>query len=57
MISLPAFGIVGSPPVLKPGRPILPGPGKRLGCPAPPGRGNDDLLISTAVTAHLDEIN
>jgi hypothetical protein len=57
MISLPAFGIIGSPPVLKPGRPILPGPGKRLGCPAPPGRGNDDLLISTAVIAHLDEIN
>jgi hypothetical protein len=35
---------------------VLPGPGKRLRWSVPPSRGHDDLLISTALTARLDEI-
>jgi hypothetical protein len=36
---------------------VLPGPGKLLRWSVPPSRGHDDLLISTALTARLDEID
>jgi hypothetical protein len=36
---------------------VLPGPEKLLRWSVPPGRGHDDLLISTALTARLDEIH
>ena len=36
---------------------VLPGPGKLLRWSVPAGRGHDDLLISTALTARLDEID
>jgi hypothetical protein len=36
---------------------VLPGPGKLLRWRVPPSRGHDDLLISTALTARLDEID
>ena len=35
----------------------LPGPGKLLRWSVPASRGHDDLLISTALTARLDEID
>ena len=34
---------------------VLPGPGKLLRWSVPASRGHDDLLISTALTARLDE--
>jgi hypothetical protein len=36
---------------------VLPGPGKQLRWSVPANRGHDDLLISTALTARLDEID
>ncbi len=36
---------------------VLPGPGKLLRWSVPPSRGHDDLLLSTALTARLDEID
>jgi hypothetical protein len=36
---------------------VLPGPGKLLRWSVPPSRGHDDLLISMALAAQLDEIN
>jgi hypothetical protein len=36
---------------------ILPGPGKLLRWSVPASRGHDDLLISTALTARLDELD
>ena len=36
---------------------VLPGPGKLLRWSVPAGRGHDDLLISMAPTARLDEID
>ena len=36
---------------------VLPGPGKLLRWSVPASRGHDDLLISTALTARLDEID
>jgi hypothetical protein len=36
---------------------VLPGPGKLLRWSVPPSRGHDDLLISTALTTRLDEID
>src|SRR5215207_1893295 len=36
---------------------VLPGPGKLLRWSVPTSRGHDDLLISTALTARLDEID
>ena len=36
---------------------VLPGPGKLLRWSVLPSRGHDDLLISTALTARLDEID
>ena len=36
---------------------VLPGPGRLLRWSVPPSRGHDDLLISTALTARLDEID
>jgi len=36
---------------------VLPGPGKVLRWSVPASRGHDDLLISTALTARLDEID
>jgi len=36
---------------------VLPGPGKLLRWSVPPSRGHDDLLISTALTSRLDEID
>ena len=36
---------------------VLPGPGKLLRWSVPASRGHDDLLISTALTARLDEVD
>ena len=36
---------------------VLPGPGKLLRWSVPASRGHDDLLISTTLTARLDEID
>lgn len=36
---------------------VLPGPGRLLRWSVPAGRGHDDLLISAALTARLDEID
>jgi hypothetical protein len=36
---------------------VLPGPGRLLRWSVPASRGHDDLLISTAITARLDEID
>jgi hypothetical protein len=36
---------------------VLPGPGRVLRWGVPAGRGHDDLLISAALTARLDEID
>jgi hypothetical protein len=36
---------------------VLPGPGKLLRWSAPPSRGHDDLLVSTAMTARLDAMD
>jgi hypothetical protein len=36
---------------------LLPGPGTLLRWSVPPSRGHDDLLISTELTARLDEID
>jgi hypothetical protein len=36
---------------------VLQGPGKLLRWSVPPSRGHDDLLISTALTARLDELD
>src|SRR5688572_10460877 len=36
---------------------VLPGPGKLLRWSVPASRGHDDLLISTALTARLDEFD
>jgi hypothetical protein len=36
---------------------VLPGPGKLLRWSVPASRGHDDLLVSTALTARLDEID
>jgi hypothetical protein len=36
---------------------LLPGPGKLLRWSVPASRGHDDLLISTAMTARLDQID
>ena len=36
---------------------VLPGPGKLLRWSVPASRGHDDLLISTALTARLDQID
>jgi hypothetical protein len=36
---------------------VLPGPGKLLRWSVPASRGHDDLLISAALTARLDEID
>jgi hypothetical protein len=36
---------------------VLPGPGKLLRWSVPPSRGHDDLLISRALAAQLDEID
>jgi hypothetical protein len=36
---------------------VLPGPGKLLRWSVPASRGHDDLLISTALTARLDELD
>jgi hypothetical protein len=36
---------------------VLPGPGKLRRWSVPASRGHDDLLISTALTARLDEID
>jgi len=36
---------------------VLPGPGKLLRWSVPASRGHDDLLISTALTSRLDEMD
>jgi hypothetical protein len=36
---------------------VLPGPGRLLRWNVPAGRGHDDLLISAALTARLDQID
>jgi hypothetical protein len=36
---------------------VLPGPGKLLRWSVPVGRGHDDLLISTALTARMDALD
>jgi hypothetical protein len=36
---------------------MLPGPGKRLRWSVPPGRGHDDLVVSAALAATLDDID
>jgi hypothetical protein len=36
---------------------VLPGPGKMLRWSVPANRGHDDLLISTALTARLDQFD